>query len=109
MPPPPPPPSFRVRLTRQALSDLEAIHASIARDSPQNAAAMVERILDSIDLLEVFPHRTVVERQSASLKYPVRSLPVKPYVIYFRVIDDERVVVIRHIRHGARRRSDNFE
>ena len=32
-----------------------------------------------------------------------RSLPVKPYVIYFLVIEDERVVVIRHIRRGSRR------
>jgi addiction module RelE/StbE family toxin len=103
------PSGFRVRLTAQALSDLEAIHASIARDSPQNAAGMIERILDAIDLLEIFPHRTVVERQDASLKYSVRSLAVKPYVIYFRVIDDERIVVIRHIRHGARRQPDDAE
>ena len=51
---------FRVRLTPQALADLEEIHAFISRDSPQNAALMIERILDSIDLREVFPHRTVV-------------------------------------------------
>src|ERR1044072_8655316 len=95
-------PSYRVRLTPQALADLEEIHAAISVDSPQNAASMIERFLDSIDLLEVFPHRTVVERQTSSLKYPVRSLPVKPYVIYFRVIEDERIVVILHIRHGAR-------
>ena len=86
-------PRYRVRLTSQALSDLEEIHASIARDSPQNAASMLERILDSIDLLEVFPHRTVVERQASPLQFPVRSLPVKPYVIYFRVIEHEHIVV----------------
>src|SRR5687767_5768680 len=78
-------------------------HASIAQDSPQSAAAMIGRILDAIDLLEVFSNRTVVERRSSSLRHPVRSLPVKPYVIYFRVIEEEHIVVIRHIRHGARR------
>ncbi|SRR6266508_3190761 len=98
--------NYRVRLTPQALSDLEDIHASIARDSPQNAASMMERILNSIDLLEVFPHRTIVERQTTALKHPVRSLPVKPYVVYFRVIEDERIVVIRHIRHGARQQPE---
>jgi len=102
-------PNYRVRLTQQALDDLQGIYDAIAKDSPQNAAGMVGRILDSIDLLEVFPHRTVVERLSASLRYPVRSLPVKPYVIYFRVIEDERVVVIRHIRHGAREPPDTNE
>jgi plasmid stabilization system protein ParE len=94
---------FRVRLTQRALKDLEQIHSEIATDSAQAAASMVEKILDAIDLLEVFPHRTIVEREAALVKYPVRSLPVKPYVIYFRVIDPDRVVVIRHIRHGARR------
>jgi plasmid stabilization system protein ParE len=90
-----------------ALSDLEQIQAHISGDSPQNAALMIERILDAIDSLEIFPHRTIVERQTPLLHFPVRSLPVKPYVIYFRVIDDERVVVVRHIRHGARRDPDD--
>ena len=70
---------------------------------------MIEKILDAIDLLEIFPHRTIVQRQTPRLKHPVRSLPVKPYVIYFRVIDEDRVVVIRHIRHGARRPPVNLE
>jgi plasmid stabilization system protein ParE len=70
---------------------------------------MVERVLDAIDSLEIFPRRTVVERQSPKLKYPVRSLPVKPYVIYFRVIEDEKTVIIRHIRHGARRKPEKFD
>jgi addiction module RelE/StbE family toxin len=100
---------YRVRLTPQALEDLDEIHAFISRQLPQNAAQMLERIFDAIDLLEIFPHRTVVERQAASLKHPVRSLPVKPYVIYFRVSEEERVVVIRHIRHGARQPPDQVE
>src|SRR5437868_4638729 len=103
------PEHYRVRLTSEALSNLEEIHTYIAKDSPQNAAAMLERILDAIDSLEIFPHRTVVERQSPSLRFPVRSLPVKPYVIYFRVIEEAKIVVIRHIRHGARRRPDRFD
>ena len=100
---------YRVRLTPQVLSDLEEIHAYIAEDSPRNAASMLERILDAIDSLEMFPHRTVVERQDRALKYAVRSLPVKPYVIYFRVIDEEKTVVVRHVRHGARRRPDSMD
>jgi len=96
------PEHYRVRLAPPALADLEEIHTSISRTSPQGAASMLEQLVDAIDSLEVFPHRTVVERQVSSLKFPVRSLPVKPYIIYFRVIEDEKVVVIRHIRHGAR-------
>ena len=100
---------YRIRLTAQALADLESIHTFISNRSPQGAASMIERILDAIDTLEIFPHRTIVERQAPTLKYPVRSLPVKPYVIYFRVIEDEKVVVIRHIRHGSRQPPGEFD
>ena len=62
------PEHYRVRITPQALSDLELIHAYIARDSPQSAASVLERILDAIESLEIFPHRTVVERQVPILK-----------------------------------------
>src|SRR4051794_4702686 len=100
------PKRYRIRLTPEALSNLEEIHAHIAKDSPRNAAGMLETILDAIDLLEIFPLHKLVEPQSRTNKHPVRTLPVPPYIIYFRVIDDEAVVVIRHIRHGARQTPD---
>jgi plasmid stabilization system protein ParE len=97
------PPTFRIILSAEAAADLQAIHDYVAHDSPQNAATLVGRILDSIDLLENFPYRTVPPRRSRKVKYPVRTLPVRPYVVYFRVIDDEQVVRILTVRHGARR------
>jgi addiction module RelE/StbE family toxin len=94
---------YRIRLTRQALNDIEDIRDFIGQDSQKNAARMIERLFDTFDSLERFPHRAVVEVLSGDLPHPVRSIPVRPYVVYFRVIESERVVVIRHIRHGARR------
>lgn len=38
---------------------------------------------------------------SRGARHPVRSLPIRPYVVYFRVLDDDRVVRILTIRHGA--------
>jgi len=69
---------------------------------------MVDRILASIDLLKVFPHRYAIEFSYRGLPKQVRSLPVQPYVVYFRVLDRERVVRILTIRHGARRRPRRF-
>jgi plasmid stabilization system protein ParE len=93
---------YRVIITPRAGSDLERIYDYIARDSEQYAAGMITRILDAIELLKHLPHRTVIERQNPKLRYPVRSLPVRPYIVYFRVLDDEKVVRILHVRHGAR-------
>lgn len=94
---------YRIVVSPEASDDLQSLYAFIAQDSPGNADRMVDRILLAIETLKSFPHRTVVEHTSPRLRHPVRSLPVRPYVVYFRVVDEERIVRILTIRHGARR------
>jgi plasmid stabilization system protein ParE len=98
------PASYRVILSPEAAADLQALYDYIALDSPQNAATMVGRLLDAIESLETFPHRNVARHQSRRIKHRVRSLPVKPYLVDFRVLDDRQAVIILSVRHGARRR-----
>ncbi len=100
---------YSVVITKTAGSDLEKIHKHIALDSPQNASEMITRILDALAPLKQFPHRTVAEHQARGLRHPVRSLPVAPYVVYFRVLDSERVIRVLHVRHGARQKPRRFE
>ena len=100
--------AYRLIIAPEASADLTMIHAYISQDSPGNAAKVVGRILRGIETLKVFPHRTVLEHQSRKIRFPVRSVPVRPYVIFFRVLDDEQVVRILTIRHGARRRPRRF-
>jgi len=102
------PPSFRIVLSKRAANDLDSLFAFIARDSPQNAPAMVERILSSIENLKLFPHRSVLPNQSSRVKHVVRSLPVQSYIIFFRVLDDEKIVRILRVRHAAMRRPKRF-
>jgi toxin ParE1/3/4 len=101
--------TYRVIIAPEASTDLATLHAFISLDSPDNAAEMVSRILDAIDTLKILPHRTVAERRSRKIDHAVRSLPVKPYMVCFRVIDEEKVVRILTIRHGARRRPRRFD
>jgi plasmid stabilization system protein ParE len=98
------PEPYRVSISPEASADLQALHGFIAQDSPDSAARMVERILSAIGTLSSFPHRTVIQYVGRRLKQPVRSVAVKPYVIYFRAYDDDGVIRILTIRHGARRR-----
>lgn len=100
---------YRVIITPRAGRDLEAIYDHIAHDSEQNAASMVTRILDELEPLRQLPHRKVVERQNHKLRHPVRSIPVPPYVVYSRVLDDDRIVRVLHVRHGARRPPRRFD
>ena len=100
---------YRAIISPEASSDLSALHAYISRISPDNAAKMVERILAGIESLRVLPHRTMFAGQSAKVRHPVRTLPVKPYVIYFRALDDDKVIRILTIRHGARLPPETFD
>ena len=101
--------AYRIFITPRACRDIEAIYNYIAQDSPVNAAAMVKRILDALEALKQSPHRNLVQRQNRKLRHPVRSLPVQPYIAYFRVYDTGRAVRIIHIRHGARHRPRKFD
>jgi plasmid stabilization system protein ParE len=53
----PTPPTYVVRITPRALRDLRGIFDQIRIDSPQNAATLIEAILNAIDRLDAFPHR----------------------------------------------------
>ena len=55
---------FHLIMSPKAAADLQAIHAVISKDSADNAAKMVGRILDAITALEILPHRNIVKHQS---------------------------------------------
>jgi plasmid stabilization system protein ParE len=74
-------PSYQIIISPEAAADLEAIYEYIAHDSPRNAAILVERILNAIEPLGSFPHRTVTAT-NPNITRAVRSLPVQPYVFF---------------------------
>jgi plasmid stabilization system protein ParE len=100
---------YRIIIQPRAGRDLDLIHAYIAKDSEQNAAGMVRKILDSIAKLDVFPGQTPLKGRGRKLRRPVRSVTVWPYVIHYHVHEQDRVVEVVHIRHGARRRPRKFD
>lgn len=98
------PETYRLIFAPAFLDDLTQIHQFIAEHSPANAGRVAERILNSVESLQGLPHRTVIERQNPHLRFPVRTLPVRPYIVYFRVNDQEKAVLLLRVQHGARRR-----
>jgi plasmid stabilization system protein ParE len=96
------PVTYRILLSRQVTGDLQGIFEHIAAQSPQNANAVIDRILSAIEGLKTFPHRTII--QGRNTKRPVRSLPIQSWIVFCRVEDDQQVVRILRVRHGSRRR-----
>ena len=60
------PDTYFVRITPRALADLEQIFEYIRQDSPQNAATMIEKLVESIAGLNILPHRYDVPRVGRS-------------------------------------------
>ena len=80
-----------------ALADVEAIAQYIARDSADNAALFVARLMEATDRLARFPEsgRIIPEIGDAAC----REVMVTPYRIMYRLETDQ--VWITGIVHGA--------
>src|SRR5947208_17053295 len=101
--------AYEIRLMPEAARDLQQIFDYVEKDSPQHAPAIVKRILDAIDSLQQLPRRCKVHRSSRTPRRVVRSMSVPPYIIYYRVYDQDQVVEVLTVRHGARRQPRRFK
>ena len=90
-----------IRWTPTALRDLESLHAYIAEDSDEAAAAMVEKILAGLESVQRFPGMGRKGRLAGT-----REFVILPFVVTYQVTED--VIQIEAIIHGARRWTDSF-
>jgi addiction module RelE/StbE family toxin len=84
----------RIIWTREALRQLELIHAYIDQFNPDAAQRMARRLIDAANSLRDFPQR------GRPVGDDRRELPtISPYIIRYRF--DGEHVIIGSIRHGA--------
>jgi toxin ParE1/3/4 len=102
------PATYRVIILPRVLADLQEIFDYIQRQSPQNAATVAQRLIAAIDALEQLPYRYKVHRPHRAPARIVRSMPMPPYIIYYRVDEKNLAVRIMTIRHGSRRQPNRF-
>jgi toxin ParE1/3/4 len=78
---------------------LESIFSRVAKENPAAAAAVVERI-ELFSLLSRHPHLGRLTRKEG-----VRVLSVDryPYVVFYRLLEQEAEIRILRVRHTARR------
>ena len=95
---------MRIRWTRPALADLEAIGDFIARDNPAAASRTVARVVASVGKLR--DHRNLGRpgRLTGTRELVVAGTP---YLAPYRVHSDE--IEVLAVFHGARRWPDRFE
>lgn len=88
----------RLEWTEPAVSDLDNIHAYIARDSAEYADAFVERLILSAERLESFPASGRVVSEAKDQR--VREVIVENYRIIYRL--KKGMIQILAVIHGAR-------
>jgi plasmid stabilization system protein ParE len=102
------PDRYRIRIMPRASNAIVAICTRIERDSPQNAAAVAQKLLDAIDSLDILPRRFKVHEHRKDPAKTVHSMPVPPFIIYYRVVDRHHVVEIVALLDGRRRQPRRF-
>jgi addiction module RelE/StbE family toxin len=88
-----------VEWTERAVSHLEQIRAYIAKDSPRNADAFIDRLIRRTEILSDQPLiGAIVDKYAAR---GCREVLEPPYRIIYRVREDK--VQVLAVIHGARR------
>jgi plasmid stabilization system protein ParE len=93
---------YRIIFTQKALSDLDEIIGYIALDDVGAAERFGHGLLDHVELLRRFPRMCGVIRKRSR----VRKLQHSPVLMYYRIDEDGRAIVVLHFRHGSRKTPD---
>lgn len=85
---------FKIMLTRKAIADIKNIYDYVYEDSPQNAAALKIKILESIKYLERFPNmgRSLAGKVKITTEY--RYMISEKYIIFYK-LDNSLVKIYR--------------
>jgi toxin ParE1/3/4 len=87
----------RLRYTRPALADLNAILDYITAHSPQGARRVQARIKAVTELLLLHPH---IGRRTSDPAIRRMTTPPYPYLVFYEVTATE--IIIHAVRHAAR-------
>jgi toxin ParE1/3/4 len=90
---------YKVIFAPQAIQRLQQIVSHIAQENPEAALRFGMRLVDHAELLGEFPQLGAPYRKRRG----VRRLSCKPYVIYYRLQHERRIVEIMDYWHTARR------
>ncbi len=97
---------MKLRFTERALRDLQEISSYIREHNPSAAQRVRAAILDSLELLVIFPDAGRRQAVEGVRKLVTRSYA---YLVYYRVDRTAGEVVILSVRHPARRREHSDE
>ena len=94
---------MKVIIREAAYDDLDRIFAWIAKDRPRSADAVIGRILESAERLGQFPYMGHPGRVPTTYEWVIPGLP---YILVYQVLDDDGLVIVGAVFHGAQDREE---
>ena len=87
---------YKLKITKRALSDMEAIYDYIATrlQAPDTAMKQYDRIAEGIESLRVFPNRCKLFDSQPERDMGLRQLLIDRYPAVY-VVDEDTVTVLR--------------
>lgn len=95
---------MRIRWSRHARRQLDEAGAYIARDKPEAADRLIQRIRLAVENLADFP---LLGRPGRVLGTRELIVPETPYIVAYRV--REQTVEVLTVHHAARRWPESFD
>lgn len=92
---------MRVIIEETAIADIDALVAWIAKDSPQAAQLVVNKILHAIELLELFPQIGHPGKEKGTYE---RNVSGTPYIVVYEIRKKPSAVLVITVVHGSRNR-----
>jgi toxin ParE1/3/4 len=92
--------AFQIMWTAPAIEDLKGIVEYLVEHDPPAAQRFEQELTAKIDLLATQPYmgsRLAIAKNSTR-----REILVRPYRIFYRVLEEIRRIEIQHVRHSAR-------
>jgi toxin ParE1/3/4 len=89
---------LKIQVTKPAQQDLTDLDSYIRRDHPKVALRIVQRILEAIEGLEMFPNLGRSGRVSGTRELVVSGTP---YIVVYRVRNN--FIWVLRVLHGAMR------
>ena len=92
---------YEVKITDEALADMEKIYEYIATQllAPENAMGQYNRIADAILTLDSFPDRFALFELEPEHSWGMRRMVVDNYLVCYMV--DSGVVIVTDVLYGA--------
>lgn len=93
---------YNVELLPAADDDLDDIFNYILLDNPEATNEVLDRVMTSLKHLEKFPYAGSRVTEESLSHFELRIVISKPYISFYRVIENTIYIYIYRILHGAR-------